>query len=38
MTNDGKPPMFDPSTVFDPATYEPHSGKSALMSELRAEF
>lgn len=32
MTNDNKPPMFDPST------HEPRSGKSALMNELMAEF
>lgn len=38
MTNDNKPPMFGPSTVIDPATYEPRSGKSALMNELMAEF
>lgn len=38
MTNDNKPPMFGPSAVIDPATYEPHSGKSALMNELMAEL
>lgn len=30
--------MFGPSTVIDPATYEPRSGKSALKNELMAEF
>ena len=30
--------MFGPSTVIDPATYEPRSGKSALTNELMAEF
>lgn len=38
MTNDNKPPMFGPSTVIDPATYEPRSGKSSLMNELMAEL
>lgn len=38
MTTDNKPPMFGPSAVIDPATYEPRSGKSALMNELMAEF
>lgn len=38
MTNDNKPPMFGPSGVFDPATYEPRSGKSALMNLLAAEL
>lgn len=33
MTNDNKPPMFGPSAVFDPATYEPRSGKSFWMAE-----
>ncbi|WP_342769019.1 HepT-like ribonuclease domain-containing protein [Solilutibacter pythonis] len=31
MTNDSKPPMFGPSGVFDPATYEPRSGKTFWM-------
>lgn len=31
-TNDNKPPMFGPSGVFDPATYEPRSGKSFWMA------
>ena len=34
MTDDNKPPMFGPSAVIDLATYEPRSGKSALMAEL----
>lgn len=34
MTDDDKPPMFGPSAVVDLATYEPRSGKSALMAEL----
>lgn len=38
MTNDNKPPMFGPTAVIDPSTYEPRSGKSALMNELMAEF
>jgi hypothetical protein len=38
MTNDSKPPMFGPSSMFDPSTYEPRSGKSALTSELMAEL
>lgn len=38
MTNDNKPPMFGPSCVFDPATHEPRSGKSALMSQMVAEL
>lgn len=38
MTNDNKPPMFGPSTVIDPATHEPRSGKSTLMNELTAEL
>ena len=32
MSNDNKPPMFGPSTVFDTATYEPRSGKSFWMA------
>lgn len=32
MTNDNKPPMFGPSGVFDPATYEPRSGKTFWMA------
>jgi len=31
MTNDNKPPMFGPSGVFDPTTYEPRSGKTFWM-------
>jgi hypothetical protein len=38
MTNDNKPPMFGTFAVIDPATYEPRSGKSALMNELMAEL
>ena len=38
MTNDNKPPMFGPSAVIDPATYDPRSGKSVLMNELMAEL
>jgi hypothetical protein len=38
MTNENKPPMFGASATFDPATYEPRSGKSALTNELMAEF
>lgn len=38
MTNDSKPPMFGPSTMIDPATYEPRSGKSALTKALMAGF
>ena len=38
MTNDNKPPMFGPSGVFDPATHEPRSGKSALMNQMVAEL
>ena len=38
MTNDNKPPMFGPSSMFDPFTHEPRSGTSALMNELMAEF
>ena len=30
MTNDNKPPLFGPTGVFDPATYEPRSGKTRL--------
>lgn len=32
MTNDNKPPMFGPSGVFDPAIYEPRSGKAFWMA------
>jgi hypothetical protein len=32
MTTDNKPPMFGPSGVFDPATYEPRSGKTFWMA------
>jgi hypothetical protein len=32
MTNDNKPPMFGPSGIFDPATYEPRSGKTFWMA------
>ena len=28
MTNDHKPPMFGSSSVIDPTSYEPRSGKS----------
>ena len=38
MTNDIKPPMFGPSALIDQATYEPRSGKSALMNELMVEL
>ena len=38
MTNDNKPPMFGPSDVFDPATHEPRSGKSALMGKMMEEL
>ena len=38
MTNDNQPPMFVPSAVIDPATYDPRSGKSVLMNELMAEL
>lgn len=38
MTNENKSPMFGHSVVFDQATYEPRSGKSALMNELMAEL
>lgn len=31
MTNDNKPPMFGPTVVFDPANYEPRSGKTPWM-------
>ena len=37
MNND-KPPIFGPSAVIDPATYEPRSSKSAFMTELMAEL
>jgi hypothetical protein len=30
--------MFGPSTVIDLTTYEPRSGKSALMTKLMAEL
>lgn len=33
MTNN-KPPMFGPSAVIDPSTYEPRYGKSALLNEF----
>ena len=36
MTNDNKPPMFGPSAVIDPATYDPRSGQSVLLIELMA--
>jgi len=32
MTTDNKPPMFSPSGVFDPVTYEPRSGKTFWMA------
>ena len=32
MTNENKPPMFGPSGVFDPTTYEPRSGKTFWMA------
>ena len=32
MTNDNKPPLFGPTGVFDPATYEPRSGKTFWMA------
>ena len=38
MTIDIKPPMFGPSALIDQATYEPRSGKSALMNELMVEL
>ena len=38
MTIDIKPPMFGPSALIDQATYEPRSGKSALMNELINEL
>ncbi|MDW5418123.1 hypothetical protein R6242_16270 [Iodobacter sp. CM08] len=38
MTNDNKPPIFDPTVMFDPSTHEPRTGKSALMGELMAQF
>lgn len=28
MTDESKPPMFGPTMAFDPAGYEPRSGKS----------
>lgn len=34
MTNENKPPMFGTSAMFDPATHEARSGKSALMNTL----
>lgn len=33
-----KLPMFGPSFVIDPASYEPRSGKSKFMSELMDEL
>lgn len=33
MTRDNKPPMSGPSAAFDPATYEPRSGKTFWMAE-----
>jgi len=38
MINDYKPPMFGPSTMFDPFMHEPNSGKSVLMNELIVEW
>lgn len=38
MTNDNKPPMFGPSAVFDSASHQPRSGKSALMNQIVAEL
>ena len=38
MTNDSKPPMFGPSAMSHPSTYEPRSGKSGLMNEMMTEF
>lgn len=32
MSNDNKPPMFGPSGVFDPATYESRAGKTFWMA------
>ena len=32
MTNESKPSLFGPSGVFDPATYEPRSGKTFWMA------
>ena len=29
MTNDNKPPMFGPSAVIDPATYDPRSASQS---------
>lgn len=33
MTNENKPPMFGPSTMFNPATHEPRAGKSFCIAE-----
>ena len=33
-----QPPMFGPSAVINPATYEPRAGKSTLMNELMADL
>lgn len=38
MTKDNKAPMFGPSAVFDPASHEPRSSKSALMNQMTAEL
>jgi hypothetical protein len=38
MNDNNKQPMFGPSAMFDPSTFEPRSGKSALMNELMAKF
>jgi len=38
VTNDIKAPMFGPAALIDQATYEPRSGKSALMNELMVEL
>ena len=43
MTYENKPPLFGPSAVFDPATYEPRSGKSfwmaaTAMARMNIEF
>jgi hypothetical protein len=35
---DSKPPMFGTTHLFDPATHEPRSGKSALMNQMAAEL
>lgn len=32
MTTDNKPPMFGPSGIIDPATYEPRSGRTVWMT------